>query len=125
MKDTCRQRCQIAGHCLKEKESLLPFVKRLPFFLYACVIPFSCQRPLGVSANLSFSFFFLKFNLNFIYLFIRSLHSHLGAGNLSIVVSDEKARNEEQNSTNSMKRKSSVLNDVRGTQIILFLRTPI
>ena len=45
----------------KEKDSLFPFVKRMPFFLYACVIPFFHQGLLGVSANLSFPFFFFFF----------------------------------------------------------------
>ena len=40
------------------------------FFLYACVIPFSCQGPLGVSANLSFLFFFFKFNLKFLFIYL-------------------------------------------------------
>ena len=50
------------------------------FFLYACVVPFSCQGPLGVSANL-IVFFFFKFNLSlknfllFIYSFPTSLRS--------------------------------------------------
>ena len=70
--DTHQQQCQNAGHCLKEKDSLFLFVKRMPFFFYACVIPFSCQGPLGVSANLIFFFFFFFFfiQFDFFYLFI-------------------------------------------------------
>ena len=72
--DTRKQRCyQNAGHYLKEKEWLVPLVKRMPFFFYTCVIPFSCSGPLGVSENL-IVFFFFFFNLiffffKFIYLF--------------------------------------------------------
>ena len=76
--DTRQQRCcQIAGHRLKEKESLFLFVKRLPFFFTHASSLFSRQGPLGVSANLSFFFlFFFQFNLNlFFYLFIRSLQA--------------------------------------------------
>ena len=49
----------------------------MTFFFYACVTPFSCQGPLGVSANLSFLFlyFFFLFDFRF-FLFIRSLQSH-------------------------------------------------
>ena len=38
------------------------------FFLYTCVVPFSCQRPLGVSAYFDNSLFLIQFNL--IYFFI-------------------------------------------------------
>ena len=50
---TAKWCCWFDGHCLKEKGGLVPFVKRkCLFFFYACVISFSCQGPLGVSANL-------------------------------------------------------------------------
>ena len=65
---TRQQQCyQNAGHCLKEKDNLFPFVKKMPFFFYACIISFSCKGPLGVTANLIvfFFFFFLNFNLKF------------------------------------------------------------
>ena len=60
------------GRCMhKEKEQPLDLEEQA-FFLYTCVIPFSHQGPLGVSANLSFpSFFLIQFK--FFYLFIRSL----------------------------------------------------
>ena len=47
----------------------VPLCQEVAFFLYACVIRFSCEGPLGVSANLSFPFFFLiQFNFfKFIY----------------------------------------------------------
>ena len=57
--------CHFAGHCLKENE-LPPFVGR-SLFLYACVVPFSCQRPLGVSAYFNDFLCLIQF---FFYLFI-------------------------------------------------------
>ena len=72
---TAKWCCQIAGHRLKEKDSLFPFVKRMSFFFYACAIPFSCKGPLGVSAN--FPFFFLKIQFRFFYLFIYSFPTRL------------------------------------------------
>ena len=71
---TRQQRCcQNAGHCLKEKESLVPFVKRMPFFFYACVIPFFLLGTSGsfckFNSFLLISFFNLILNL-FIYLFV-------------------------------------------------------
>ena len=61
--DTPARNYQSAGHFLKERDNIVPFVKRMTFLFYARVIPFSCQVLLGVSANLII--FFL-----FIYLFI-------------------------------------------------------
>ena len=60
--------CHFAGHCLKENE-LRPLVGR-SLFLYACVIPFSCQRPLGVSGYF-YNFLFLiqlKFFKNYLFI---------------------------------------------------------
>ena len=48
--------CHFAGHCPKENE-LPPFV-RSSLFLYACVVLFSSQRPLGVSACFNNFLFF-------------------------------------------------------------------
>ena len=51
----------------------IPLCQEVAFFLYACIIPFSCLGPLGVSANLSFPFFFFFLNsiwILSIYLFI-------------------------------------------------------
>ena len=59
-----------------EKKPVSP-CQEVAFFLYACVISFSCQGPLGVSANFKFSFlFFIRFK--FFYLFIRSLQVQCG-----------------------------------------------
>ena len=55
-----------------------PLSRGMAFFFYACVISFSCYRPLGVSENLIVFFLFIYFFnliLNF-YLFNRSLHIH-------------------------------------------------
>ena len=57
----------------KKKKACSPLSRRC-LFLYACIISFSCQGPLGVSAYLSFPFFLIKFK--FFYLFIHSLHIH-------------------------------------------------
>ena len=56
----------------------VPLCQEVAFFLNACVIPLSCQGPLGVSAYLSFPFlsFFKKFNLN-LFLFIYSFPTKL------------------------------------------------
>ena len=62
--------CGFAGHCLKENE-LPPFVGR-SLFLYACVVPFSCQRPLGVSAYFN-NFLCL---IQFYFFKIRFFHSY-------------------------------------------------
>ena len=60
--DTSWQWCyQFAGHCLKENESVPP-CQKVAFFLYACVIPFSCQGP-GSFCKFKFSFFFFSFFL--------------------------------------------------------------
>ena len=57
---------------LKENE-LPPFVGR-SLFLYACVAPFSCQKPLGVSVYFNNFLFLIQFWFLFICLFIYSLH---------------------------------------------------
>ena len=65
--------CHFAGQCLKENELPPPFVGR-SLFLYACIVPFYCQTPLGVFAYFNDSFFnSIEFFLN---LFIHSLRVH-------------------------------------------------
>ena len=65
----------------KRKNDSSPLSRGNAFFLFhACVISFSCQGLLGVSANLIvfflFIYFFLfKFNFKFFYQFIRSLQT--------------------------------------------------
>ena len=75
---TRQQRCyQNAGHCLKEKECLVPFVKRNAFFLLRMR---HLLFLLGTSGSFckfnSFIFLFLNLILNLFYFFIRSLHTH-------------------------------------------------
>ena len=48
-----------SGHYLKESEP--PPLVRRSLFLYACVIPFSYQRPLGVSAYFNNFLFLIQF----------------------------------------------------------------
>ena len=60
-----QQCCHNAGHYFKEKECMFPFVKRMPFFFYACVIPFFLSGTSGSFCKFKFSiffFFFFKFN---------------------------------------------------------------
>ena len=64
--------CHFAGHCWKESEPP-PLVGR-SLFLYACVIPFSCQRPLGVSVYSNNFLFLIQFECFF---FIHSLQISL------------------------------------------------
>ena len=59
--------CHFAGHCLKENQPP-PFVGR-SLFSYACVIPFSCQKPLGVSAYFNNFSFLIQFNCFFIFIY--------------------------------------------------------
>ena len=71
MRGVCHQLarcCHFAGHCWKRMSFLL-FVGR-SIFLYACVAPFSCQRPLGVTAYFNNFLFLIQFNFFLIYLFI-------------------------------------------------------
>ena len=64
--------CHFTTHCLKENE-LPPFVGK-SLFLYACIAPCSCQRPLGVSEYFDNFLFLIQFFFFFFNLFIHSLH---------------------------------------------------
>ena len=66
--------CHSAGDCWK-KNYLPPFVGR-SLFLYACVVPFSCQRPLGVSAYFNHFLFLIQLNF-FLNLFNHSQHKYM------------------------------------------------
>ena len=57
---------------LAEREWVSSFCQEV-FFIYACVVPFSCQRPLGVSAYFNNFLCLIQFIYFLIYLFIHSL----------------------------------------------------
>ena len=67
-----RFRCHFAGHRWKENE--LPSLAGRSLFLYVRVAPFSCQRPLGVSAYFNNFLFLIQFKR--FYLFIYSIQSN-------------------------------------------------